>query len=97
MVLEKLSSEVRVVSTIEVDAGMVGQLGGSLQRSVQGFTQKRRVVAIRPSGYRPERDALRVHHPRAFDAPLCSIHWASVRHFATTRSLGNAAIDGHIE
>lgn len=39
--------------------------------------QKRRVVAVRRSGHRPERDALRVHRHRAFEALLGPVHRTS--------------------
>jgi hypothetical protein len=49
---QKLSGEVRVVGAIEVDARMLGQLDGAIH-ALQGFTQKRRVMAAWPERRAP--------------------------------------------
>jgi hypothetical protein len=49
---QKLSDEVRVVGAIEVDARMLGQLDGAIH-ALQGFTQKRRVMAAWPERRAP--------------------------------------------
>jgi hypothetical protein len=66
---QKLSGEVRVVGTIEVDARMLGQLEGAIH-ALQGFTQKRRVMEVCRSAEHPQRVALRAYYRRALDAPF---------------------------
>jgi hypothetical protein len=95
--LKKFSAHFfRVVGAIEVDAGMLRQLGVGLH-SLEGGCQKWRVVAVCPSGHHSERNALRVHRHRTFEAPFSSIYWAFCRLLSSTRSLGDAATDGYIQ
>ena len=64
---------------------------------VQGLAQQGRVVAIGRCGYySAERDTVSVYDRGAFDALLSPIYRASCRPLATTRSLGDAAIDGYL-
>jgi hypothetical protein len=45
----------------------------------------------------PERDALGVHSHRAFEASLPPVHRVFARPLAAARSLGDAAVYGHLE
>jgi hypothetical protein len=53
-------------------------------------------VAVGRSYYGSERDALGIYDRGAFDAQFASVYRVSARLFASTGSLGEAAIDGHI-
>src|SRR5215211_3841798 len=53
-------------------------------------------MAVGRSRDHSQRDALRVDHHRAFDAPLCPVHRAPASLLAPARGLGDATIDGHL-
>src|SRR5918995_5538179 len=93
---QKPSDDLRVVGTVEVNAGVLGQPDYRLPSGVESGSQERRVVAVGPCRDHPERDTPRIHHRRAFDAPLAAVHRAPARLPAATRSFGDAPIDAHI-
>ena len=88
--LQKLSGR------LEYSPGQGGRLSlWQISNAVDGFAQKRRVVPVCRSGYNPKRDTLGINGHRAFDA-LFSLSTGLVRLVASTRSFGDAAIDGHL-
>jgi hypothetical protein len=93
--LQESASDVRLVAAVEVYAH---RLGRQPQRfhSIEGGSQQWGVVTISRGLNDSKKDTVSVHHRRAFDAYLAAIHRTFARLFASTRSLSDAPIDGHI-
>src|SRR5215204_1290196 len=79
-----------------MDAGMLGQLDGSLPCSIDGGSQQRRIVTVGARRDHREGYAVGVHHGGAFDASLPPVHRAFARLLAPARSLRDTSIDAHI-